>query len=76
MPEFVFDQRCTEISEDMERLWCSVSSIYDEAQKCHNRRKDENAWARVVWDVLELAIKEAKATRLEANSVSVPSNRS
>ncbi|TKA47821.1 hypothetical protein B0A49_13251 [Cryomyces minteri] len=34
-----------------------------------NGHKDENAWARVVWAVLELGIREAQASRLEINSV-------
>jgi len=65
IPDFAFDNSCPDPSTNLELLWSSICDIYEAAQRCHDRRKDENAWARIIWKVLELGIQEAKSVRLE-----------
>jgi hypothetical protein len=54
--------------ERLESLWGRVQRIHAMAKRCNDNNKDENAWARVLWEVLETAV-EDDTTRLEINSV-------
>ena len=54
--------------EKLESLWSRVQRIHTRAKRCNDNNKDENAWARVVWEVLEAAV-EDDMTCLEINSV-------
>ncbi|SLM34960.1 hypothetical protein LPUS_03952 [Lasallia pustulata] len=66
---YSFDDSFTDLTPEKEELWYTVDKIYKEAKKCHVRQKDENAWMLVAWDVLRLGMKEARALKLEINSV-------
>ena len=63
--EAQLDQAAT---ERLESLWRRVQRIHTRAKRCNDNNKDENAWARVVWEALE-AVVEDGATCLEINSV-------
>ncbi|KAF2022101.1 hypothetical protein BU24DRAFT_417753 [Aaosphaeria arxii CBS 175.79] len=52
----------------LETLWDRMETIYDRAKRCNDNSKDKNAWARVVWDVLETVI-ENDSGCLEINDV-------
>ena len=54
--------------ERLESLWDRVQRIHAKAKQCNDNNKDENAWTRVVWEVLEAALEDDK-TCLEINSV-------
>jgi len=53
----------------LESLWSRVQRIHTRAKRCNDNNKDENAWARVVWDALEAVVEEDDITSLEINSV-------
>ena len=53
----------------LESLWSRVQRIHTRAKRCNDNNKDENAWARVIWDALEAVVEEDDITSLEINSV-------
>jgi len=53
--------------EKLESLWSRVQHIHTRAKRCNDNNKDENAWARVVWEALEAVVDDT--TCLEINSV-------
>ncbi|CAI6336976.1 unnamed protein product [Periconia digitata] len=64
--ETELDQATT---EKLESLWRRVQRIHTRAKRCNNNNKDENAWARVVWEVLEAVVENDDVACLEINSV-------
>ena len=48
IPQHVFDDTIVELTRDLEKLWEGIQDVYLEAERCHNLRKDENAWLEVV----------------------------
>lgn len=71
LPSTVFDESQIENTTDIEHLWPDVKRIHDSAKRCLDRRKDESAWTRICWDVLDVALREAGSKWLEVNSVYV-----
>ena len=53
----------------LESLQSCMQRIYTRAKRYNDNNKDENAWARVVWDALEAVVKEDNITSLEINSI-------
>ncbi|KAF2805242.1 uncharacterized protein BDZ99DRAFT_524951 [Mytilinidion resinicola] len=50
-------------------LWERVESIYKVAKACNDRKKDENAWSKVLEKVVSTALKLNNIRKLELNSV-------
>jgi len=53
----------------LDYLWRRVESIYKVAKACNNRKKDENAWSKVLEKVVSTALKLNNGQKLELNSV-------
>jgi hypothetical protein len=53
----------------LEAYWEKVQGLYNEAERCHNSHKDENAWVEVVRCVFRAAGLNATGSMLEVNSV-------
>lgn len=69
LQSFMFDERQATKTAEIEFLWQSVCQVYKQAKSCHDRRKDENAWAQLVRDALRLSIEAAGSKLVEINSV-------
>jgi len=67
----MIDTSDNEPVNELETLWASVDRIHTMAKRCHEDNKDENAWARVLWEVLEVALGQNGIKRLEISSVYV-----
>jgi hypothetical protein len=50
-------------------LWRRVENIYKIARACNDRKKDENAWSKVLEKIVSTALKLSNTRKLELNSV-------
>jgi hypothetical protein len=55
--------------ETLDYLWRRVENIYEIARACNDRKKDENAWSKVLEKVVSTALKLSNLWKLELNSV-------
>lgn len=53
----------------LDYMWRRAENIYKIAQTCNDRKKDENAWSKVLEKVVNTALKLSNAQKLELNSV-------
>ena len=55
--------------EMLDYLWRRVENIYKIARACNDRKKDENAWSKILEKVVSTALKLSDTRKLELNSV-------
>ena len=48
IPKSMFDDSESILTPELEMLWHDVSQVYTQAERCHKKQKDEQAWTEVV----------------------------
>lgn len=71
IPSSWFGEETSQWTQACNTFWSNIVRIHREATRAQQHQKDENAWSRIVWDLLELGIHQANATRVEVVGVSV-----